>query len=257
MKFTVITLFPQMIEAFVQNGLIGQAHERGQIRVESVNPRQFTTDAHHTVDDRVYGGGDGMVMKVEPLAAAVQASGEGKVIVMSPQGRPFSQARAQQLADAGEPLILVCGRYAGIDHRFIQAHQAEEISIGDYILNGGEIAACAVIEAVARLRPEVLGNQVSAQRDSFSRGLLECPQFTRPREVAGLKVPAELLSGHHENVRKFEHAVSVARTAHLRPDLLPPNTDLKKELKLLAAVAEEELLSLGLSRKILSALESK
>jgi tRNA (guanine37-N1)-methyltransferase len=255
-KFTVITLFPQLIDAFAQNGLVGQASGRGDLQIATINPRQFTTDAHHTVDDRAYGGGDGMVMKFEPLRQAVQAAGEGRLIVLSPQGRPWTQADARACAGSGQSLILVCGRYAGIDQRFVVASGAEEVSIGDYILNGGEIGACAIIESIARLRPQVLGNGVSALRDSFGEDrYLECPQFTRPREVEGLPVPSPLLSGHHELVRRFERAVARVRTACLRPDLLPEGAQLGDEIKLLAALNDDELKALGLSRTDLEGLK--
>lgn len=256
MKFTVITLFPQIVEAFGGQGLLSQARETGLVQVETLNPRQFTEDVHQTVDDRVFGGGDGMVMKVEPLARAVRSLPESaRVVVLSPQGRLWNQAEAQAWADEKRDVVLVCGRYAGIDHRFTVKYADEEISIGDYVLNGGEVAACAIIESVARLVPGVLGNAVSAQKDSFADGLLECPQFTRPREIEGLPVPAPLLSGHHAKIAEFETAVSKVRTALLRPDLLAPDTDLGPALKLLQSLNEAELLSLGLTRENLKELE--
>lgn len=258
MKFTVITLFPQLIERFAEEGLLGQASSKKLVEIATVNPRHFTEDAHHTVDDRVFGGGDGMVMKFEPLAKAVRfakGNGPARVAVLSPQGRPWKQSRAA--AWAGEEnahFILVCGRYAGIDQRFVNEFADEEISLGDFILNGGEIAACAVIESVARLLPGALGNRVSAHKDSFSEGLLECPQFTRPREVEGLSVPAVLFSGDHKKVAEFERAVSVVRTRILRPDLEISEEDLKKSLNLVGRLKDEELSALGLSRGALSAL---
>jgi tRNA (guanine37-N1)-methyltransferase len=257
-KFTVVTLFPQLIEHFREEGLLGQALSKKLVEIVTVNPRHFTEDAHHTVDDRAFGGGDGMVMKFEPLAKAVRfAKGErpARVAVLTPQGRPWKQSRAVEWAhEENAHFILVCGRYAGIDQRLVNQLADEEISLGDFILNGGEIAACAVIESVARLLPGALGNQVSAHKDSFSEGLLECPQFTRPREVEGLGIPAVLLSGDHKKVAEFERAVSVVRTRILRPDLSIAAEELKKSLSLVGALKDEELRALGLSRELLGAL---
>lgn len=255
MKFSVITLFPQLIEAFTSEGLLSQARKNGLVEVETVNPRQFTEDVHQTVDDRAFGGGDGMVMKVEPLAKAVRSLPEGaRVVVLSPQGRPWSQKEAAAWAAEGRHTILVCGRYAGIDHRFTVKYADDEISLGDYVLNGGEVAALAVIESVARLIPGVLGNAVSKDKDSFSAGLLECPQFTRPRDADGMSVPAPLLSGNHAKIAEFESAVALIRTAVLRPDLILPSMNLEPALKLIGTLSDDELYSLGLSRKDLADL---
>lgn len=257
MQFTVITLFPDLINGFLSQGLMRQAIERGQARVSTLNPRQFTQDVHQTVDDRAFGGGDGMVMKVEPLRLAVEslrAQGPCRVAVLSPQGRVWNQRLAREYAELKENVVLVCGRYAGIDHRFTVQEADDEVSIGDYILNGGEIGALAILESVVRLQPGVLGNRASAQNDSFSRDLLECPQFTRPQEGVGLKVPAPLLSGHHAEIRVFELAVSRVRTAVLRPDLLAPGEILVREVQLLQALPENELRSLGLEREQLKSL---
>jgi tRNA (guanine37-N1)-methyltransferase len=258
MKFTVVTLFPQMIEGFLREGLVGQAASRGEVEVQTLNPREFTSDAHHTVDDKAFGGGDGMVMKVEPLRDAVarlRAEGPCRVVVLGPQGRRWTQKLAREYADSTDRIVLVCGRYAGIDNRFTTAFADDEISIGDFILNGGEVAACALIESTARLKPGVLGNKVSVLHDSFSDGFLECPQFTRPREVDGLKVPAPLLSGHHENIRRFERAVSVVRTALLRPDLAPEKSRLDKEVAELESLTDDELKVLGIDRTRLHELK--
>lgn len=253
MKFTVITLFPQLIEHFLEEGLLGQASAKGLVSVATVNPRQYTEDVHHTVDDRVFGGSDGMVMKVEPLTKAVaelRSAGATKVVVLSPQGRTWNQKQAVEMAaDKDAHVVLVCGRYAGIDHRFTVQHADDEISIGDFILNGGEVAACAVIESVARLLPGALGNKISALKDSFSDGLLECPQFTRPREVSGMSVPSPLLSGDHKKIAEFEKAVSVVRTLILRADLVPaPPVELKKMVSLIEGLVDQELFALGISR---------
>ncbi len=259
MKFSVITLFPDLIESVVSHGLIGQAREKHGLNIETINPRSYTSDVHHTVDDRAFGGGDGMVMKVEPLAAAVeelraQGASPVRVVVLSPQGRVWDQALAREWASERKDTVLVCGRYAGIDHRFTVKFADDEISLGDFILNGGELAACAVIESVARLLPNVLGNDLSAVKDSFSDGLLECPQFTRPREAGGLPVPSPLLSGNHSKIREFENTVSVLRTLLLRPDLLEAPKDLAKKVALILNLTDGEILALGLSREDLEGL---
>jgi tRNA (guanine37-N1)-methyltransferase len=250
MKFTFITIFPQIVEAFASHGLIGQARNSEKISIETLNPRQFTEDAHHTVDDRTFGGGDGMVMKYEPLAKAVEnLKGRRRVFVLSPQGRPWNQEWAMTLSEEKEAqIVLVCGRYAGIDNRFVARYAVAEISIGDFILSGGEVAACAVLESVARLVPGVLGNHVSADKDSFMDGLLECPQFTRPREVGDLPVPSVLLSGNHAAIQSFESDVARVRTALLRPDLLSIK-DVRRETESLLRLSDLELASLGLKRE--------
>jgi tRNA (guanine37-N1)-methyltransferase len=258
MKFTVVTLFPQLIEGFLSAGLLRQAVDRGEVEIATLNPRQFTEDVHHTVDDKVFGGADGMVMKVEPLTRAVdslRALERCRVIVLSPQGRRWNQALAREYASLRERIVLVCGRYAGIDNRFTVAMD-DEISLGDFILNGGEVAACALIESVARLKPGVLGNGASIVNDSFSEDRLECPQFTRPREIHGLKVPSPLLSGHHQKIHEFEKAVSLVRTALLRPDLLDGRPSLREEVEVLEELEDAELKSLGVSREQLARLKA-
>ncbi len=239
MKFTVITLFPDLIEGFLKEGLLSSARAKGLLSVETLNPRRFTSDVHGTVDDRAFGGGDGMVMKPEPLAAAVEHLREGAdrphVVVLSPQGRRWNQALAEEYVGRGGHVALVSGRYAGIDQRFVAEYADDEISLGDFILNGGEVAALAVIETVARLMPGVLGNRESAAKDSFTNnGLLEAPQYTRPREWKGHTVPAPLLSGNHAEIEAFKNTLSVLRTLKLRPDLL-------------AGLSEQELRDLGLN----------
>lgn len=224
MKFTVLSLFPNLIEGYLSEGLVATARERGLVQVETLNPRRFTSDTHQTVDDRAFGGGDGMVMKPEPLAAAIEnlknTNDQPRVVVLTPQGRLWSQAMAREYATRGGHVALVCGRYAGIDQRFVAEYADDEISLGDFILNGGELAALAVVESVARLIPGVLGNRDSAAEDSFSKELLEAPQFTRPREWRGHSVPKALLSGNHAEVAAFKETVALLRTLKFRPDLL-------------------------------------
>ncbi len=223
MRIGVVTLFPEMFRALTEYGVTGRAVRNGLIEVSCVNPRDFAHDRHRTVDDRCYGGGPGMLMMVQPLRAAIhaaKAAGEGgKVIYLSPQGRRLDQKLVQQLAR--EPrLILVAGRYEGIDERLIQSEIDLEISVGDYVLSGGELPAMVLIDAVSRLVPGVLGKQQSAEQDSFSDGLLDCPHYTRPEILAGQAVPEVLLSGNHEAIRRWRLQQALGRTWERRPDLI-------------------------------------
>tara|TARA_B100000519_G_scaffold12195_1_gene9288 strand:+ start:188 stop:949 length:762 start_codon:yes stop_codon:yes gene_type:complete len=222
--FGVVSLFPDMFAPFTQQGVIGRAVKSGTLSVDTFNPRDFTHDRHRTVDDRPYGGGPGMLMMVKPLTDAIQAAkkvgGENsKVIYLSPQGKPLDQAGAQRLASI-DRTILICGRYEGIDERVIERHVDEEISIGDYVLSGGELPAMVLMDAVARLVPGVLGHKASAVEDSFTDGLLDCPHYTRPEILDGQKVPEVLLSGDHEKIRQWRLMQSLGRTLQRRPDLL-------------------------------------
>ena len=226
MKFQVITLFPDLIEAFTAEGVIGQARKKELISLNCIQLRDFTQDVHKTVDDRPFGGGDGMVMMIEPLKAAIakakSQSTNAKVIYLSPQGRTLDQSKVEELSKSGE-LILICGRYAGLDQRIINSHVDEEISIGDYVISGGELAASVLIDAVSRRVPGVLGHAESADQDSFSNslnGLLEAPAFTRPREFEGAETPEVLLSGNHKKIAQWRKDVSVLVTLLKRPDLL-------------------------------------
>lgn len=226
MKFQVITLFPQMIEATCSEGVIGQAREKNLIQVDCINPRAFTNDNHKTVDDRPYGGGDGMIMLAEPLQKALKAAIDQSpkdpwIVYVTPQGYPLDQAKVLELSQK-ENLILVCGRYGGVDQRVLNQFVDEEISIGDYVLSGGEIAASVIIDAVSRQVPQVLGHADSAGSDSFSvklQGLLEAPSFTRPREWLGESVPEILLSGNHAKIEKWKGQVSILTTLLKRADL--------------------------------------
>ncbi|MBO2900250.1 tRNA (guanosine(37)-N1)-methyltransferase TrmD [Aeromonas dhakensis] len=220
----VISLFPEMFRAITEHGVTGRAVKSGLLQIECWNPRDFTHDKHRTVDDRPYGGGPGMLMMVQPLRdaihAAKQAAGDGaKVIYLSPQGRKLTQAGVTELA-TNQKLILVAGRYEGIDERVIQTEVDEEWSIGDYVLSGGELPAMTLIDAVSRLVPGVLGDQASAEQDSFTDGLLDHPHYTRPEVLDGLAVPEALTSGNHELIRRWRLKQSLGRTWQRRPELI-------------------------------------
>lgn len=235
MRFDVVTLLPEMFEA-ARLGVTGRAFERGLAQLRLWNPRDYTHDVHRTVDDRPYGGGPGMVMKVEPLRAAIldakRAAPGSRVAYLSPQGRRFDQQAAAELAGR-DGLILVAGRYEGIDERIIARHVDEEWSIGDYVLSGGELAAMVLMDVVLRLRPGVLGHEDSAAQDSYTAGLLDCPHYTRPEEIDGLQVPAVLLSGNHEAIRRWRLGQALGRTWERRPDLLAQRALSDEERKLL------------------------
>jgi len=222
--FGVISLFPEMFETFTQQGVIGRAVKTGLLQVECFNPRDFTFDKHRTVDDRPYGGGPGMLMMVQPLKDAILAAKKAagrktKVIYLSPQGKKLDQAGVKQLSQ-NESLILVAGRYEGIDERVIQTQVDEEWSIGDYVLSGGELPAMVLMDAVSRFVPGVLGHEQSAEQDSFSHGLLDCPHYTRPENLDGELVPKVLLSGDHKKIRQWRLQQSLGRTWQRRPELL-------------------------------------
>ncbi|MGI2092523.1 tRNA (guanosine(37)-N1)-methyltransferase TrmD [Shewanella oncorhynchi] len=238
----VITLFPEMFRAVTDFGVTGRAVKNGLLELHTWNPRDFTHDRHNTVDDRPYGGGPGMLMMVQPLRDAIHAAkaaaGEGaKVIYLSPQGRKLDQQGVTELAQSSR-LILVCGRYEGIDERIIQTEVDEEWSIGDYVLSGGELPAMTLIDSVSRLVPGVLGKQASAEQDSFSDGLLDCPHYTRPESLDGLDVPAVLLSGNHEQIRLWRLQQSLARTLLRRPELLQNLALTDEQTTLLAQFVE-------------------
>jgi len=236
MHIEVVTLFPDNVEALLRFGVTGRAVERGLLEVGTANPRDHATDRHKTVDDRPYGGGPGMVMKIEPTRAAIRAArselGSAKVIYLSPQGRMLDQRGAEELA-AVEQLILVAGRYEGIDERLLETEIDEEWSIGDYVLSGGELAAMVLIDAVTRLLPGALGDAQSAQQDSFSEGLLDCPHYTRPEDYEGRLVPEVLLGGNHAAIRRWRLQQSLGRTWLRRPDLLQTRTLNKEQQTLL------------------------
>ncbi len=223
MRIDVITLFPEMVRECASHGIQGRAIKNGLLELQTWNPRDYTEDKHRGVDDRPYGGGPGMVMQVQPLRAAIQAARAiataAPVIYLSPQGTRFDQRKAQQLAGL-ERMILVAGRYEGVDERFIDLEVDEELSAGDYVLSGGELPALIVMDAVTRLLPGALGDADSAQEDSFMDGLLDYPHYTRPEEIDGLQVPAELLGGNHAHIRRWRAKQALGRTWQRRPDLL-------------------------------------
>jgi tRNA (guanine37-N1)-methyltransferase len=241
----VVSLFPELVEPVVDFGVVGRARERGLIELEHVTPRDFAPDRHKTVDDRPYGGGPGMVMKYEPLRDAVRAlrarlpSGT-REIVLTAQGRRFDQAFARELA-AAPGMLLVAGRYEGIDERFVEAEASTELALGDYVLSGGELAAAVVIDAVARLLPGVLGHEDSNVEDSYTAGLLDCPQYTRPEAIDGRTVPPVLLSGDHAAVRRWRLKQALGRTWLKRPELLAARALTAEEQGLLEEFRTEQL----------------
>ena len=247
MKVQVITLFPEEFAPLVSLGVTGRGISSGKVDLELLNPRDFAEDRHRTVDDRPYGGGPGMVMAVEPLLSTIRAAKRRvaggwakppKASLLSPQGRPLDQGAIRELATR-EDLILVCGRYEGIDERLIELEIDEEWSIGDYVLSGGELAAAVLIDAVIRLLPGVLGDEQSAQQDSFMDGVLDCQHYTRPEEVEGLAVPPVLLSGDHRAIERWRRKQSLGRTWLRRPELLEKLALDKESEALLAAFKVE------------------
>ena len=244
MRIDVITLFPESLGELTGLGVTGRAIRDGRVELKTWNPRDLATDRHRTVDDRPYGGGPGMVMAVEPLSSTIRAArkehaSETRVSLMSPQGRRLDQAAVEELAGR-QGLILVCGRYEGIDERIIETEVDEEWSIGDYVISGGELAAAVIIDAVTRLLPGVLGDEQSAIEDSFVNGLLDHPHYTRPEETGGKAVPEVLLSGDHEAIRRWRRKQSLGRTWQRRPDLLE-GRELDEEAKQLLKEFRHEL----------------
>lgn len=230
LRVVVVTLFPEMFEAVTRYGITGRAISSRLVEVYCINPRNFTSDRHQTVDARPYGGGPGMVMMPGPLSAATAAAknwfvdrgvdlASTKVIYLSPQGQPLSHSSVARLAEAAN-LILIAGRYEGVDERFIESEVDEEWSIGDYVLSGGELPAMVMIDALTRMLPGALGDSESAVQDSFVKGLLDCPHYTRPEEFAGMRVPPVLLSGDHKRIERWRLQQSLGRTWERRPELL-------------------------------------
>jgi tRNA (guanine37-N1)-methyltransferase len=223
-KFDIVTIFPEMVGGALAAGVIGRGRDRGLLDIVVHNLRDFTTDRHKVVDDMPFGGGPGMVMKPEPFVAAAEAIGErrgapGAVLLLSPAGARFTQADAERYRSLGH-VVLLCGRYEGVDERVREHVATEEVSIGDYVLSGGEVPALVIVDAVSRLVPGVVGDEQSVEEDSFARGLLDHPHYTRPAEFRGWKVPEVLLSGHHGEIRRWRHREAIRRTAERRPELL-------------------------------------
>ena len=244
-RFDVVTLFPEMFAAITGSGITSRALEAGLYSLTTWNPRDFTADRYRTVDDRPYGGGPGMVMMAEPLERAlhgIRLAGGGRVIYLSPQGRKLDHRRVLEFAKA-KSLTLLCGRYEGVDERLLARRVDEEVSIGDFVLSGGELAAMALVDAVVRQLPGALGDEASAVEESFADGLLDCPQYTRPEvwppDERDGTVPAVLLSGHHENIRRWRLKQALGRTWLRRPDLLAARTLNAEEQKLLDEFQQE------------------
>jgi len=229
-RFDIITIFPEFFREVMDYGILRRARNAGLVDVKAHDLRQWTTDKHHVVDDRPFGGGDGMILKPEPIFTGVDAlTGASRkedfpfstrVILLSPQGQVFSQSLAQDLSENASHVVLICGRYEGVDERVADALATDEVSIGDYVLSGGEPAATVVIDAVVRLLPGALGSETSAVFESFSEGLLDHPQYTRPPEFRGMKVPEVLLSGNHAEIERWRKETAIAKTRRKRPDLL-------------------------------------
>lgn len=238
-----VSLFPEMFTAVTEHGVTGRAVRDGLLEFQCWNPRDFTRDRHRTVDDRPYGGGPGMLMKIQPLRDAIVAAREAAparpcVVYLSPQGEPLNQALVEALA-AERNLVLVAGRYEGVDERLLATEVDREVSLGDFVLSGGELAAMAVIDAVTRLLPGALGHAQSAEQDSFADGLLDCPHYTRPEVYEGQVVPEILLGGHHEQIRRWRLKQSLKRTLERRPDLLRARVLTAEERQLLDEITNE------------------
>src|SRR6185436_978227 len=248
MRIDVVSIFPPMFEAITGDGITGRAIREGILTLRVWNPREFAENSYRRVDERPYGGGPGMVMQPEPLTrtlkAARAANPQAKVIYLSPQGRKLDHAGVVDLAQR-PGMILLCGRYEGVDERLLEAEVDEEWSIGDYVLSGGELAAMVLIDAAARQLPGVLGDENSAEQDSFVVGLLDCPHYTRPEEYAGRKVPEVLLSGDHEKIRRWRLKQQLGRTWLRRPDLLAKRELTAEEKRLLEEFQQEQKRELG------------
>jgi tRNA (guanine37-N1)-methyltransferase len=238
LKIDFVTIFPRMFDAFVAEGVIARGIKQGLMEVRVWDLRDYTSDKHRSTDDEAYGGGPGMVMLAEPVLKCVDAIGGGHVVMTSPQGRRFDQKLARELAGK-EHLVILCGRYEGFDERIRLALHPDEISIGDFVVSGGELPAMLMADAAGRMIEGVVGNSGSVEEDSFFRGLLDYPHYTRPEELRGMRVPDILLSGHHEKIRKWRKEQSLRRTLENRPDLLE-NADLDEEARKILRTIENE-----------------
>lgn len=245
MQLSVITIFPDVFSAYFRQGVIGRALDKGLFKADVLDLRDFTTDKHKTVDDTPYGGGPGMVMKPEPLASAIEHAKSGPdetlTIMLSPQGGLFTQKKAERLASEQRKIILICGRYEGIDQRVIDTMVDEEMSIGDYVLTGGELAALVIIDASVRLVPGVVGDEGSLVSESFSWGMLDYPHYTRPQNWRGIGVPDVLIGGHHAMINRFRRKEALRKTLTRRPEMLSDRALLNEEDKILLKEIEEEM----------------
>jgi tRNA (guanine37-N1)-methyltransferase len=243
MRFDILTLFPELFSSFLKEGILGRAVKKGLVDIRLINIRSFARGSHNVTDDRPYGGGNGMIMKPGPIYRALRSidkvDGQSLVILLTPQGQTFEQSRAWELSRL-DRLVLICGRYEGVDERIRSSYIDMELSIGDYILSGGELGAMIVIDTVSRLVPDVLGGERSALEDSFEEGLLEYPQYTRPRVFKGGEVPPVLLSGDHEKIRVWRRTESLKRTRERRPDLLKKARLQEEDRAILAEIEEED-----------------
>ena len=244
MKCDVLTIFPEVINAYLNESILKRAREKKLLDVNVYNIRDFASGRHREVDDTPFGGGAGMVFKPEPLFAAIESmKGDGiprKVILLSPQGRPFDQSKAEEISIEEKRLVFICGRYEGIDERVLESLVDEEISIGDYVITGGELAALVIIDASARLMPGALGDSSSVEDESFSWGLLDYPHYTRPREFRGLTVPQVLLSGNHNDIMLWRRKEALRKTRKVRPDIIEKVGLTDIDIKLLSEIEEEE-----------------
>jgi tRNA (guanine-N1)-methyltransferase len=237
-RIDFVTIFPKMFEPLLAEGIIARGVKQGLLDVHVWDLRDFATDRHRSTDDEAYGGGPGMVMLAEPILRCVEEIGRGHVLMTSPQGRPFTNAVARELASR-EQLIILCGRYEGFDERIREALQPDEISIGDFVVSGGELPAMVIADAVGRMIEGVVGNSTSVEEDSFFRGLLDYPHYTRPEELRGMRVPEVLLSGHHEKIRKWRKEQALRATVRKRPDLLD-GAELDEEARAMLRLIREE-----------------
>jgi tRNA (guanine37-N1)-methyltransferase len=238
LKIDFVTIFPRMFEAFLAEGVIARGVKQGLIEARVHDLRDYTSDKHRSTDDEAYGGGPGMVMLAEPVLKCVDAIGGGHIVMTTPQGRTFTQSVAKELAGEAH-LILLCGRYEGFDERIRETLHPDEISIGDFVVSGGELPAMLIADATGRMIEGVVGNTGSVEEDSFYKGLLDYPHYTRPEEMRGMRVPEVLLSGHHEKIRRWRREQALRRTLRLRPDLLK-NAELDEEAREILRAIENE-----------------
>jgi tRNA (guanine37-N1)-methyltransferase len=244
MKCDILTLFPDIINAYLKESILKRAQQKGLLEVKIYNIRNFASDKHKTVDDYPFGGGSGMVLKPEPLFRAIdflkKDNEPRRIILLSPQGRPFNQLLAEELSREERRLVFICGRYEGVDERVRLSLVDEEVSIGDYVMTGGELAALVIIDAATRLIPGALGDEDSVKEESFSWGLLDYPHYTRPREFRGLKVPEVLISGNHKEIWRWRRKQALKRTLQMRPDLIEKIKLNEEDKRLISEIEEEQ-----------------